>query len=175
MVISLGYSAWRIARPAGQRSIFGALREDRGPGLRATTWSIPALCAAGLGVASYLAHVEIRQVEAVCGPVGECNVVQSSDYTLFLGVPVAMWGIAFYLAIAVLWAGNRYLDGRLAHLSLLGLLGLTLLGTLFSIYLTCLELFVIHAVCTWCLSSAVFSAVLMLLVVVPATRERHRD
>jgi uncharacterized membrane protein len=172
LVIGLGYSVWRIARPEGQESVFGLLRGDRAPRLPATTWSIPGLCTAGLGVASYLAYVEIRQVEAVCGPVGECNAVQSSDYTLFLGIPVAVWGIAFYLAVAALWAGNRYLEERLAGLSLLGLLGLTLLGSLFSIYLTCLELFVIRAICTWCLTSAVISGVLMLLVVIPATRER---
>ncbi len=53
----------------------------------------------------------------------------------------------------------------------LALLGLTLFGLLFSIYLTMLELFVIHAVCAWCLGSAVISTLLMLLVVLPITGE----
>jgi uncharacterized membrane protein len=78
-------------------------------------------------------------------------------------------GTLNYLGVIVLWGAQKYADGRLAYLSALGLLGLTLFGTLFSIYLTCLELFVIHAVCAWCLSSAVITTVLMLLVAIPIT------
>jgi uncharacterized membrane protein len=114
-------------------------------------------------VASYLAYVEVTHSAAVCGPVGDCNVVQTSAYALFLGVPVAVWGVLNYLAIIGLWAGQRYLPGRVANLSLLGLLGLTGFGTLFSMYLTCLELFAIQAICSWCLSSAVITTALMLL------------
>ena len=56
-----------------------------------------------------------------------------------------------------------------------GLLGLTLVGTLFSIYLTWLELFVIQAVCAWCLSSAVIITLLMLLAAIPITRGASRS
>lgn len=164
MVSALGYAAWRMMRPQARQHI---LRLS--PAARARTWAIPCLCLVGLGVGSYLAYVEVNQVKAVCGPVGECNVVQTSDYALLLGVPVAVWGVLNYLGVATLWAGQKYLEGRLAGLSLLGLLGLTLFGTLFSICLTCLELFVIHAICAWCLGSAVTTTALMLLVVIPVT------
>jgi uncharacterized membrane protein len=123
----------------------------------------------GLGVAVYLAYVESVHVEAVCGPVGECNIVQASPYAQILGIPIAVLGMLNYLGIIVLWAVQKYVGGRLAYFSALGLLGLTLFGTIFSIYLTCLELFVIHAVCAWCLSSAVITTVLMLLVAIPIT------
>jgi uncharacterized membrane protein len=79
-------------------------------------------------------------------------------------------GLLNYIAVIVLWAGQKILGGRWANPSALGLLGLTLLGTLFSIYLTCLELFVIQAVCAWCLSSAVVTTLLMLLATIPITR-----
>ena len=108
-------------------------------------------------------------METICGPVGRCNIVQSSEYALFLGVPVAVWGVLNYLAVAGLWVGGRALTGRWADRSLMGLLALTLFGVLFSIYLTCLELFAIHAICAWCLGSAVTTAALLLLVVVPLT------
>jgi uncharacterized membrane protein/thiol-disulfide isomerase/thioredoxin len=163
MVLSVGFSSWRISRPGIWQRIVQIFTLDRTPVDRATTGGIPFLALAGLAVASYLAYVEITHVAAVCGPVGECNVVQTSAYALFLRIPVAVWGLLYYLAVVALWAGQRYMVGRWANLSLLGLLGLTLFGTLFSIYLTCLELFAIQAICSWCLSSAVISTVLMLL------------
>jgi len=163
MVLSVGVSCWRLSRPGIWQRIVQKLTRDRAPVDRARTGVIPLLALVGLAVASYLAYVELTHVAAVCGPVGECNVVQASAYALILGVPVAVWGVLFYLAVVALWAGQRYLTGRWANLCLLGLLGLTLFGTLFSIYLTCLELFAIQAICSWCLSSAVISTVLMLL------------
>jgi uncharacterized membrane protein len=84
-----------------------------------------------------------------------------------------VWGVINYLAIGILWTGQRSLSGRPAHLLAIALLGLTLFGTLFSIYLTYLELFAIHAICAWCLSSAIITALLMLLVTHALTRRRH--
>ena len=162
MIMALGYTTWRFARPQTRRHILQLT-----PAARARSWAIPFLCLVGLGIAAYLAYVEVNQVKAICGPIGECNVVQTSDYALLLGVPVAVWGVLNYLGVAALWAGQRFLDARLANLSQYGLLGLLFFGTLFSVYLTCLELFVIHAVCAWCLGSAVTTTVLMLLVLIP--------
>jgi uncharacterized membrane protein len=165
MVVAFGYAARRVT--LARQHLF---RLNHNPVVRSRTWAIPILVLLGLGVATYLAYVEVKHVEAVCGPVGECNIVQGSDYALLLGVPVAVWGVLNYVTVGVLWTGQRYLSGRWANLSTLGLLGLTLFGVFFSIYLTCLELFVIRAICAWCLSSAVITTMVMLLVVVPVTR-----
>lgn len=128
-------------------------------------WGVPALCAVGLTVASYPAYVEARQVEAVCGPVGDCNAVQQSEYTLLFGVlPVAVLGVMGYVAILAAWAWGRFGWGRLAELAPLALFGMALLGTLFSIYLTFLEPFVVGATCSWCLTSAVMMTLILLLV-----------
>jgi uncharacterized membrane protein len=161
MVAALGYSAWRVW--IARQHLFQT------PLTFATTWAIPFLSLVGLGIATYLAYVEITHVEAICGPIGECNIVQSSPYTLLLGIPIAVWGVLYYLAVGVLWVGQRRRVGRWADLSVLGLLGLTLFGTLFSIYLTCLEIFVVRAICSWCLGSAVVTTILMILVAVPVT------
>jgi uncharacterized membrane protein len=123
-------------------------------------------------VSIYLAYVEISQVEAVCGPVGHCNLVQSSAYARILGIPVAVLGMVNFVAIIALWAGQRV--EPLARLSAVALLGLILFGTFFSIYLTLVEIFFIQAVCAWCLSSAVITTVVMLLVVVPVTDKSPR-
>lgn len=165
MVAALGYAAWRVG--TARQHLVQLLELSHGSLTYAKTWAIPTLVLVGLGIAAYLAYVEITQVEAICGPIGECNFVQSSSYARILGIPVAVLGVLHYLAIGVLWVGQRYATGRLANLSVLGLLGLTLFGTLFSIYLTCLELFVVRAICTWCLGSAVTTTILMLLVTRP--------
>jgi uncharacterized membrane protein/thiol-disulfide isomerase/thioredoxin len=164
MTGAFGYAAWRVSVVRRRLLNLGS-----NPGIRATTWLFPLLAVIGLGVAAYLAYVEVNQVQAVCGPVGECNIVQTSAYAVMLGIPVAVWGVLHYVAAGVLWTGQRFLSGRWANLSALGLLGLMLFGTLFSIFLTCLELFVIRAICAWCLSSAVITTFLMLIVVVPIT------
>lgn len=167
MVAALGYAAWRVG--TGRQRLLQLRQLGHSPLPQAKMWVIPLLALVGLGIAMYLAYVEITHVEALCGPIGECNIVQSSTYARILGIPVAVLGVLNYPAIGVLWVGQRYLGRRLANLSVLGLLGLTLFGTLFSIYLTCLELFVVRAICTWCLGSAVTTTILMLLVVAPVT------
>lgn len=131
---------------------------------------IPILAVLGLGVAGYMAYIEITHVAAVCGPVGECNVVQTSQYAAIAGIPVAVLGLVFYLATLVLWAVQRSGAGKWARPAALALLGMAVFGVLFSIYLTLLELFVIHAVCMWCLSSALITTLIMVVVVAQLTR-----
>jgi len=167
MVVALGYTAWRVG--TARQHLARLLKSGRKPLPPAKTWAIPFLTLVGLGIAAYLAYVEITHVEAVCGPIGECNIVQTSSYALILGIPVAVLGVLHYLAIGALWMGQSYQGGRWGNQTALGLLGLTIFGALFSIYLTCLELFVVRAVCTWCLGSAVTTTILMLVVVLPVT------
>jgi uncharacterized membrane protein len=125
---------------------------------------ILALSLIGILIAGYLAFVEVNQVEAVCGPVGDCNTVQQSSYATLFGIlPVGVLGILGYIAIIITWlAGRLELEGW-DRITRLALWIITLAGTLFSIYLTFLEPFVIGASCMWCLSSAVIMTVLFIL------------
>jgi uncharacterized membrane protein/thiol-disulfide isomerase/thioredoxin len=133
--------------------------------------AVPILCMVGFGIAGYLAYVETAQVTAVCGPVGDCNTVQQSEYARLFGVlPIGVLGLAGYAAILLAWLGSRFGSGRIASLASLTLLGMTLFGTLFSIYLTFLEPFVIGATCAWCLSSAVIMTILMWLSMIHGKR-----
>lgn len=131
---------------------------------------IPILAVLGLGVAFYLTYVETQNVAAVCGPVGDCNAVQSSPYAkLFNFLPVGLLGLLGYVGILAMWGVQRVGRGSLAaRLAPFALLGMALFGVLFTIYLTYLELFVIHAVCIWCLTSAVIMAAVLVLAVQPA-------
>lgn len=138
-------------------------------------WIIPILCLIGFGVAGYLAYVETTQVEAVCGPVGDCNTVQQSEYARLFGIlPIGVLGLFGYVAIFISWVVARFANGRFADIAVLSIFTMTVFGTLFSIYLTFLEPFVIGATCAWCLTSAVLMTVLMMLSVLPAKRAFQR-
>lgn len=124
------------------------------------------LAVIGLGVASYLTYVHYAGFSAlVCsgahGGHSSCQTVQSSVWSKVDGVPVALLGLIGYIGIlATLLAPDRE-ETRLATL------GLTLIGVGFSGYLTYREVFSIHAICEWCVSSAV---ILTLLLIGAATR-----
>lgn len=127
---------------------------------------IPILSVIGLGVAIYLTFIETTNTKAVCGPVGDCNAVQASPFAKLFGfLPVGLLGALGYIAILVAWIVGRTGRGRLAQLAPAAIFGMALFGVLFSIYLTYIELFVIHAVCIWCLSSAVIMALVLALSV----------
>ena len=130
-------------------------------------WVFPVLSVAGLFVAGYLAYVEVAHVTAVCGPVGDCNTVQQSDYARLFGIPIGVLGLAGYLMILLAWAVYRYGKGKWANYAALAMLVMTTGGVLFSIYLTFLEPFVIGATCAWCITSAVIMTLLFLLSLDP--------
>ena len=130
--------------------------------------AFPVLALAGLGVAGYLAYVETQSASAVCGPVGDCNAVQSSSYARLLGVlPIGVLGVIGYLVILGVWLWGQFGADRLSEQTPLLLFGVAVFGVLFSLYLTYLEPFVIGAVCAWCLTSAVIMTLLMLLTIRP--------
>jgi uncharacterized membrane protein len=139
--------------------------------VKAPGWLIPVLSVIGLGVAGYLAYLELSQAEPFCGPIGHCDIVQQSKYARLFGLfPIGVMGVAGYLAILAAWLIARYAPKHLVEPSAAALLVMTGLGTLFSIYLTFLEPFVIGATCMWCLTSSVLMTVLMLACLEPGKR-----
>jgi uncharacterized membrane protein/thiol-disulfide isomerase/thioredoxin len=146
----------------------------RAPGTLPTlrgSWLIPVLCLLGLGVAGYLTYVETAQVEAVCGPVGDCNTVQQSEYARLFGVlPIGVLGIVGYAMILLVWLFGEFSSRQIGRFKDLAIFGIATLGTLFSIYLTFLEPFVIGASCAWCLASSVIMTALFWLAL-PAGRK----
>jgi uncharacterized membrane protein len=119
------------------------------------------LTVVGLGVASYLTYVHYAGFGAllcVGGHPGHssCQTVQSSVWSKVDGVSVAVLGlIGYVLILGSLLAPDR-------EVTRLATLGLTLVGTGFSGYLTYRELFSIHAICEWCVSSAVILTLLLI-------------
>lgn len=110
----------------------------------------------GLGVATYLTIIHYAGINPACTAGQSCVKVQTSVWSKLDGVPVALLGLIGYIGItATLLAPDRE-EARLATL------GLTLVGCAFSGYLTYRELFSIHAICEWCVSSAVILTLLLI-------------
>jgi uncharacterized membrane protein len=106
---------------------------------------------AGFGVAGYLTWAHYSDGSVLCVAGGGCEQVQESDYAEIAGIPVAVLGLGGYATIFGLIAWDT-IGARLAAASL------ALVGLLFSAYLLVLQLFVIEAVCVWCLANDVVIA-----------------
>jgi uncharacterized membrane protein len=122
------------------------------------TTAIAVTILVGVGIAGYLTIIHYVGIDPVCaGGTGGCHTVQASDYAELAGVPVALIGLIGYLALgaSLLVPGE---PGRA-----LGM-GLALAGAGFSLYLTYLELYVIDAICQWCVASAVLMVILAVLM-----------
>lgn len=126
---------------------------------RALRTLLALTAATGVLISAYLTWTHLRGVVPVCvGGGGGCDVVQTSRYSEILGVPVAALGLAAYAGLLL----SAAIKTEAA--ALLGLF-VALVGTLFSAYLTYLELFVIGAICQWCVASAILVAACLLLCV----------
>ncbi len=114
-----------------------------------------ALAAVGLADALYLLWVHATASALVC-PIGSCDVVNASPYAEVWGFPVAGIGVAGYLALLVLGTmAWRTEDEAERRQWLQWVFGGSLAGVLYAFYLTYLELFVINAICFWCVVSAI--------------------
>lgn len=112
----------------------------------------------GGGVAAYLTYAHWADRPTVCGGIGQCELVQTSEYSEIAGVPVALLGLLYFavmslLALARLTRGPGTLEWvQPAAFSM------ALAGTAFVAYLTYVELFVLEAICVWCVSLAALTA-----------------
>jgi uncharacterized membrane protein len=118
---------------------------------------------AGMFVALYLMLYKLGYIGTLACAVGSCETVQTSKWATFLGLPVAAWGVAYYVAIlGVSLAGLMPAFAARRSVSQL-LVVMTGVGLLFSLWLTYLELFVIDAICQWCVISAILATALFVI------------
>ena len=122
------------------------------------------LVALGFLVSLYLTWIKLTNNTAACAGIGDCDAVNSSRYAEVAGIPIALVGMMGYLAIGcALVAELRWPQ---ANWSLrLGVFGMALAGTLYSAYLTYVEVAVLHAVCPYCVISAVCMVGILILSV----------
>lgn len=116
---------------------------------------VALLALVGLFLSLYLTLYKFGYIVQLTCAVGSCERVQTSKWSVLFGIPVAVWGAGFYLTtlgVAVLATQTPPAASRGITRLLTAMTGA---GVLFSAYLTWLELFVIHAICIYCVGSAV--------------------
>ena len=111
------------------------------------------LSLAGFFVSLYLYLYKIGKIGTLACGTGGCETVQASPFSRFLGLEVALYGVVGYAVLLVL--SVETLRRPAARLNSLLLLVFSGIGFAFTVYLTYLELFVIKAICRWCVGSAV--------------------
>lgn len=136
------------------------------PGILLATLDFVGLC-----IATYLSFVELRSEAPSCGIIHGCETVANSEYSRIAGIPVAVFGVILSLTLMILalaWWRTGKGNLLLAHYAL------SMVGVIFEVYFTYLELFVIHAVCIWCAAYGI-SLVLrfMLSLIVWLRRDRY--
>ncbi len=125
------------------------------------------LTVAGLGVSAYLMWgYTVPGATLSCGGSSGCETVKNSIYANFLGIPLPVVGLGVYSALLMLIAAQNHpavtKKGWVPYIAL-AIFGISFTGVLYSAYLTYIELYVIYAICRWCIASAVIMVVIFFL------------
>jgi uncharacterized membrane protein len=122
--------------------------------------AMAAIALIGFIDATYLAVKHYAGTDLTCGVSGGCNVVTTSEYSQVFGIPVALFGAGYYVSILLLSIG--FLDIKDKRILTI-LKWLPISGLLASAWFVYLQLYVIHAICLYCMGSATTSTLLFLL------------
>ena len=120
------------------------------------------LAVLGLLDSIYLAWLKFSGQYALCGPIGNCESVNTSQYSEIFGIPIAILGAGAYLAAIIL----LFLENRGAFWAEYGpmfVFGISLVGVLYSIYLTYVEIAILREICPYCVISAVLLVGVLLI------------
>jgi uncharacterized membrane protein len=114
----------------------------------------------GFADATYLTTQHFLGAPVACSILKGCEQVTTSPYSVIFGIPVALLGSIYYLTILIL--SVIYLDSR--KINILNFIAkITPLGFLASLYFVYLQIFVIKAICLYCMGSAATSTILFIL------------
>jgi uncharacterized membrane protein len=127
-------------------------------------YRVGSLILAGIGLVDslYLTYVKISNSYAICGPLGDCESVNSSQYAEIAGIPIALLGAGAYLIILLLLILEKRGEFWADYAPII-VFGISFAGVLYSAYLTYIEIFVLRAICPYCVVSAVVLVFLLAL------------
>jgi uncharacterized membrane protein len=121
---------------------------------------IAGLSILGILDSLYLLYIKISNEGQVC--TGGCEAVNSSIYSEIFDIPIAIFGALGYLFILlVILLNNKYTF--IKEYSVIAIFGFSFIGVLYSAYLTYLEVYVIDAICEYCVISAVVMTFIFIL------------
>jgi uncharacterized membrane protein len=162
-----------MARVASKSSPLAASQVSTAPPaahaapIRRAALALAAISMIGVVIATYLTLTKLAGVAPICGPSGGCETVEASPYSSIFGIPVALLGLGFSLVmvgLSIAWARTDRRDYLVAAYAL------GLAGVLVEAYLVYLELFVIHAICLWCVGYGITVVAGWLVTVVALRR-----
>lgn len=128
--------------------------------------TLALLAVVGICIALYLTLYKVGVIGVLSCSIGSCETVNTSKWSMLMGIPIAAWGLAAYVALlllAMIGSGESREESVPIARMLVALAGWSVL---FSAWLTYLELFVIHAICIWCVTSALLWVVILAVCVV---------
>ena len=121
--------------------------------------------AIGLLDSLYLAYVKLANTEIYCTQgLGDCDVVNASQWSSLWGIPLGVYGVIGFAAILLIASFEKKCKILAPHSDMI-LFAISLAGFLFSLYLTYIELFILRAVCQWCILSALMMTVIFIVSV----------
>jgi uncharacterized membrane protein len=128
----------------------------------------------GLANATYLSWIKLANATAACAGIGDCDYVNSSKYAEIAGIPIALMGAGAYFAILVfLLIENR--SKFFKDIAPFFVFGISLIGVLYSTYLTYVEVAILHAICPYCVLSALILVALLVISVVRLLQDENLD
>jgi uncharacterized membrane protein len=133
-------------------------------------WGSAALAILGALDAIYLLIFKLTGNNHMCLGNGGCHDVNFSPFAVIYGIPVSAFGISAFLAILCI----LFLEGRMKiakEYGPLAIFGISLGGVAFSAYLTYLEIYVIHAICPFCIASAITITFLFILAILRLVKQ----
>lgn len=133
-------------------------------------WVIAFAGLIGFADSVFLSVKHFQKVVPPCVLFSGCDVVTTSSYAVIAGVPVAVLGAVYYFVILVLTL--LYLDRRNAKIIKI-LAAVSTCGFLFTLWLLYLQIFVIHALCTYCLLSSVMSTIIFVISVITLSKKSY--
>ena len=125
--------------------------------------ALVSLC--GLFLGAYLTLYHYGFVGTIACGISSCETVQSSNWSMLLGIPVALWGAGYYatmLALSIAGLQEKFADSRRLALVVLALASW---GAVFTAWLNYLEAFRLQAWCEWCIGSATMVVILLVLAI----------
>lgn len=130
------------------------------------------LALAGVFLAAYLYLYKIGRIGSLACGTGSCEQVQFSSWARFAGVEVSLIGVLGYVALLVVGLVSVRPELEQVAWPSRWLAALAGAGVLFSVYLTSIELFVLHAICRWCVGSAVIITLIFIASLLDLRRLR---
>lgn len=128
-------------------------------------WPSVVLAALGFVDAAYLTWIKLTGGAVACSNVGDCEVVNNSRFAVIGGVPIALLGAGTYLLILVLLGLERS-NPAAGETTRMAVFGFSLVGTLYSAYLTYVELAILKAICPYCVASSIILTLLLALSII---------